>query len=183
MYFCSTCGCSMITDCAKSVLSDKGQHYDIMTGTLEKFDGVVEHQGYEYLCDTLDGGFADFLPAINGKQLDRWLQRPNQSELAPLFWQSPERPNVEAKPDDKMYCHCHCKGVKFYIARPSERSKKAAGGWPDLIIPYHSTEPHPDHSEWWLRDNGRKFLAGNCSCNSCRLDTGSEIQSWCVKVS
>ena len=65
------------------------------------------------------------------------------------------------------------------IARPSERSKDATCGWPDLIVPYWSTDQAPASEAWWLRENGTKFLAGNCACNSCRLDTGMEFMNWC----
>jgi hypothetical protein len=178
-YFCKTCGALMLTHAKRGAYSSRGAHWDVMSGTLEKAEGVFELVGYEYVADTIDGGFADFLPSVNGKQLERWPVRPNQGEQLPLYWQSPDRPNITPDPADKLHCHCKCGGVEFWIARPSERSKKALGPWPDLIIPYHSTEPRPDHSGWWLRDNGKKFLAGNCSCNSCRLDTGMEFQSWC----
>ena len=178
-YFCKTCGALMLTHAKRGAYSSRGAHWDVMSGTLEKAEGVFELTAHEYVADTIDGGFSDFLPAIKGKQLERWPGRPNQGEQLPLYWQSPDRPTLTPDPADKLHCHCKCGGVEFWIARPSERSKKALGPWPDLIIPHHSTEPRPDHSEWWLRDNGTKFLAGNCACNSCRLDTGMEFQSWC----
>ena len=134
-YHCSICGCAVITDVKHSALSDRGQHWDIMTGTLEKADGVFNLVGYEYVADTLDGGFSDFLHTINVKQLERWPYRPNQGEQLPLYWQSPDQPTITPKPDDKLHCHCKCGGVEFWIARPSERSKKASGKNPLGIMP------------------------------------------------
>ena len=34
------------------------------------------------------------------------------------------------------------------------------------------------HETWWLRANKTKFLAGLCSCDSCRLASGMEITPW-----
>ena len=175
-YFCKTCGSHML-----ALTSESGTTpcWDATCGSLEKADeSVYRVKLHEFITDTIDGGFSDFLPSINGKPITRWSLHPNKSEQLPQYWQSPERPQVKASPSDRLHCHCKCGGVNFWIARPSERSKKASGAWPDLLIPHYLGQPKSDGSAWWLRDNGTKFLAGNCSCNSCRLDTGMEFISW-----
>ena len=85
-----------------------------MTGTLEQAEGIFELEGHEFIADTLDGGFADFLPAIDGKQLARGSGAPNKGEKMPLYWQSPDRPTVKPKADDKLHAHCKCGGVEFW---------------------------------------------------------------------
>ena len=156
----------------------KGSTWDVACGTLEQADGVFEVQCHEFVADTLDGGFADFLPSIGDKKIERWPHHRGKGEKVPLYGSSPDRPQIEPKQTDKLHAHCKCGGVEFWIARPSERSERAFGSWPDVLIPYHSNQPRPDRSAWWLRDNGTKFLGGVCSCNSCRLDTGMEWIQW-----
>ena len=178
-YSCPTCGTHMLAFAWKDADDhSKGSSWDVMSGTLEKADGVFEIISHEFIGDTLDGGFTDFLPVDHGNTIKRRMWGFDTKEDVPLYWYSPDRPEVKPSPDDKLHGHCKCGGVNFWVSRPSERSKKAAGAWPDLIIPFHSNQPRPDHSGWWLRENGTKFLAGVCSCDSCRLDTGMEFIAW-----
>jgi len=80
---------------------------------------------------------------------------------------------------EKLQAKCYCGGVEFYITRPSEASKHVRSPFPDLMVPYHSHSPeNPDNETWWLRSNNTKYLAGTCACNSCRLATGFDIQTW-----
>lgn len=181
-YFCKTCGSQIMAHLKHSSTGDKGPHWDVMTGTLEKQEGVFALSESHFIADTIDGGFSDFILCIEGRRMQRWPLRPHADEELSLYWQSPDRPQVKPDPSDKLHCHCKCGGVNFWIARPSERSKKAASPWPDLIYPYPSEEWRSDKSNWdtwWLRDNGTKFMAGNCCCNSCRLDSGMEFVNWC----
>ena len=178
-YHCNTCGSQMLAQCwVDGNDPDKGYSWDVMSGTLEQAEGVVEVTLHEHIQDTLDGGFADFLPSISGKTIERWAASPNSKDQLPLYWTSPEQPQIEPSSSDRLHCHCKCGGVEFWITRPSERSKKAACTWPDVLIPYHSKEPRTAGATWWLRDNGKRFLGGVCSCNSCRLDTGMEYVEW-----
>ncbi|KAF2487541.1 Mss4-like protein [Neohortaea acidophila] len=178
-YFCSTCGTLMLSHYWKDGDDrSKGEQWDAMTGTLEQADGIFELQSHEFVADTLDGGQADFLPSVNGKAISRWAGWPGKSEQLPLYWTSPNRPSIRESRAEKVHAHCKCGGVQFWIARPSERSEQASCPWPDLIIPDHSTEARPAPAAWWLCDGGKKFLAGVCACNSCRLDTGMEWMPW-----
>lgn len=178
-YFCTTCGTHMLAYVKHSAHdSSTSARWDVMTGSLEKIDDLFDIESHDFVADTLDGGFSDFLITFNDKQIPRFAGHSENSEKLPLYWQSKDRPQISASPTDRLYCHCKCGGVNFWIARPSERSKQALGAWPDLLIPYYSNQPKSDGSAWWLRDEGRKFLSGLCSCNSCRLDTGMEFIEW-----
>lgn len=158
---------------------ESGAQWDVMTGTLESINDVIDEiESHDFVADTMDGGFSDFLIEFRGKTIPRSAGFTGKSEELPLYWKSKDRPDVSPSPTDRLHCHCKCNGVEFWIARPSERSKQALGAWPDLIIPYYSNQPKSDGSAWWLRDEGRKFLAGLCSCNTCRLDTGMEFIEW-----
>lgn len=104
---------------------DKGVHWDIMSGTLEKFDGFLEIAAHEFVADTLDGGFADFLTTVSGKHIECWSHRPWNSEQLPVLWQSPDREAVQTSPSDMLRAHCKCNGFEIWTSRPSEESKNA----------------------------------------------------------
>lgn len=151
-----------------------------MTGTLEKFDGVVSLKGYEYVHDTLDGGFADFMPTVAGRVLERWPYDVDEDSQLPRYWRESETPK-SLGPGVRLPAHCKCNGVRFYIARPSPQSTEASRPWPDLLIPHYeqtADKKDPAHETWWLRANKTKFLGGLCSCDSCRLASGMEITPW-----
>lgn len=169
----------MITHCWKDGEDhSKGSSYDVASGTLEQAEDILELKGHEQLADTLDGGFADFLTIWKGGHVSRWPHHFEKGEQIPLQWERPDRPKIEPKSTDRLHAHCKCGGVNFWIARPSERSKNAPSKWPDVLIPWHENQQPPEGEPWWLRDNGQKYLAGACSCNSCRLDTGMEWHQW-----
>lgn len=181
-YFCTKCGAHMLAHCL-SKTANEATFWDVMTGTLEKFDGIVNVKGYGYLHDTLDGGFADFLPTLNGRELERWSHEPHESSQLPLYWRASQTDKQPQQPssNDRLAAHCKCGGVSFHIARPSLQSTQASRSWPDLLIPHYAqcTEKKDPASEsWWLRANKTKFLAGLCACDSCRLGSGMEITSW-----
>jgi hypothetical protein len=182
-YFCKRCGCTMLSHCLpKTTSTYRSGSWDVMTGTLETFDGILDLKGHEYIHDTLDGGFSDFLPALNNRHLERWSHDINgETSQLPLYWRSPEIPK-NLKTTARLHAHCKCNNIRFYIARPSPQSSTASRAWPDLLIP-HYTQQHNKpldaaHETWYLRANKTRFLAGLCSCNSCRLASGQEITAW-----
>ncbi|KAF2167887.1 hypothetical protein M409DRAFT_53837 [Zasmidium cellare ATCC 36951] len=179
-YFCTTCGCQMLARCLEDGDDPNSTvTWDVATGTLERIEDIVDWQGHEHLQDTLDGGFADFLTEINGKKLERWPAHYGKHEQVPPGWTSTSRSEVEASPSDKLHCTCRCGGVEFYVTRPSARSALAEKYWPESPPLDISNEQLPPESEtFYMRDNRTKFLAGLCSCNSCRLAAGVEITTW-----
>lgn len=185
-YFCKRCGSTMLAHCLPKPGSDRKENWDAMTGTLEAFDGVLDLKGYEYIHDTLDGGFSDFLPTLNNntRALDRWAHDVNESSRLPLYWRAPDPPKKQPASTARLLAHCKCNGVCFYIARPSPQSTQASRAWPDLLIPYYTQKEQGNapldaaHETWWLRAAKTKFLAGLCSCDSCRLASGMEITPW-----
>ncbi|KAI7513807.1 hypothetical protein KC347_g1156 [Hortaea werneckii] len=46
------------------------------------------------------------------------------------------------------------------------------------MIPEHETVQKPPPAAWWLRGNGTRYLAGLCTCDSCRLAAGMEWVQW-----
>jgi hypothetical protein len=199
-YHCPTCGTQMLARIPiefSSGAEDRQKYRWILaTGSLDQAEDVFEVHGHEWITDTLDGGFADFLQTCHGdKPLERWPRHFGQEgdEQVPLYWRSPSPLSPSSTVSDKLKeeegrlkAHCKCHGVEFWVARPSARSAMGAAPWPDLIIPFYQQQAQqqqapvqqPEDKAWWLRAQGTKFLAGCCSCDSCRLATGMEWIQW-----
>jgi len=80
----------------------------------------------------------------------------------------------ESEPDT-LPAHCHCNGVRFRITRPSAVSKNLTSPLPDVLA---KTDPAKyDPASWWLA-SPTQYLAGTCSCESCRLTSGTEVVEW-----
>lgn len=85
----------------------------------------------------------------------------------------------EGTEEEKLKAQCHCGGVKFYLTKPNASSKSVHSPFPDLMFPHHSgANKNPNNETWFLRDNDTKYMAGICTCKSCRLASGFEIQPW-----
>ncbi|KAI7278639.1 hypothetical protein KC345_g5837 [Hortaea werneckii] len=151
----------------------------VATGTLESIEGVVEVARHIFVADTLDGGFADFLPDVNDQRIERWAQHFGKNEQLPLHWRDPERSKRgHAEHLNPLHAHCKCEGVSFYISRPSAASAEVTAELPDVMIPEYHIGEKPPPAAWWLRGNGTKYLAGLCTCDSCRLAAGMEWVQW-----
>lgn len=180
-YFCPTCSAHVLVQ----VQHNKSWH--LSTGTWDRTEGVVNWTGCKWVEDTLDGGVSVWLKDIVGgdgekKELKRWLLQdwdggalvPKNLPLNVL----PKEKKSETNPE-RLEARCHCGGVQFYITRPDEESKKVVSPFPDLMIPYHTGPSENPHNEpWWLKANSTKYLAGICTCPSCRNTNGFEIQPW-----
>lgn len=184
-YACKTCGSKMLCRSWTDVDDySKGATWDVMCGTLEKADGVYEYLAHKYIEDTLDGGFTQFLPSVQGRVLHHWLKKPHPSEsdlpedeVSPFDWQVPRPPYVHSSSQNRLYCHCKCKGVEFWLARPSERSKNDTDLRDDTVMSNHPHRQKRDKARLLL-DDGKKLLARICACDSCRLDSGQEWAEW-----
>ena len=186
LYFCKRCGSIMLSFCSpKPSNTYRTESWDVMTGTLEAFDSILDPKGYEYIHDTRDGGFSDFMPTLDNRSLELWSHDIKTSPQLPLYWRDPSASNesLNHATATRLPAHCKCNSISFYIARPSHQSTHATRSWPDLLVPYHSSRnPNPEHitahEPWHLRASQTKFLAGLCSCTSCRLASGQEITAW-----
>lgn len=141
------------------------------SGTLEHIDDVLEWQGHEHVQDTLDGGFADLLLNVHGKELGRWPSHFGKGKELPVYWKSASPIEGQAASTDKLHGYCKCGGVDFYIARPSLRSAMAEKAWPNLASndAISNADIPSEEETYWLCDDRTKFAAGLCSCDSCRL--------------
>lgn len=153
-YFCNTCSAHMFFRWK----AEGEDRWGVMTGCLERIDGVVTLVQHEFVGDTLDGGLADHIPSYGHKTLKRYKDGdPDTSEELPMGWKAGESLNPETLP-----LHCHCKSIQLYLTRATEKLKEN-----DIwVVPgKESSEPF-------------RFMAGHCLCNDCRLASGHEITTW-----
>lgn len=124
-YFCPSCGTHMLAHVLPRERNKFVGRWFAMCGTLEDA-GDVYWPRHEYIADTVDGGIADILHLMNGRQIERWARHPGEGEQLPLHWLSPDRWRTPTSPNNKLHAHCKCNGIKFWIARPADGSKYAA---------------------------------------------------------
>lgn len=182
-YFCSTCGSHV---CVHIVHSNT---WKVATGIWDRTDGIIDWMGSKWIDETLDGGLSVALHTIKvadgvDHPLGRWMLNDIQSgravEAPPEQLLRYERPELPNDSEDRLAASCYCGGVKFYITRPNEASKKVRSTFPDFIVPFGNGVPpaNPKNETWWLRCNDTKYIAGTCTCKSCRTSLGFEIQTW-----
>jgi hypothetical protein len=178
-YFCTICGAhTLLRFVERGVVN-------IATGLWDRTEGIIQWTGSKWVEDTLDGGVSVWLNDIvdwDGKErkLQRWMLQDTDALVPPGTLREYSRDKKNEGPDEKLKASCRCGGVKFYITRPNEASKRVQSPFPDLMVPYHTgaSSANPENETWWLRSNDTKYLAGTCTCKSCRLASGFEIQTW-----
>lgn len=177
-YFCSTCSTHLYCR-----YNDDG-HFEASHGVVEgKTDNLFDFAAHGWIEDTKDGGASVWLKQYKGVPMSRWLVEWNESPQALLDWRSvnaTQQTNATEGLEKKLRVHCHCNGVMFFISRPSEESLKASSPLPDLLVPYNSGQSaaNPENKPWWLSTDRKKYLAGNCACDSCRRISGFDIVQW-----
>jgi len=182
-YFCASCSAHLFWIHHK----DSGDSWAVSVGALHKTEGVVKIGYHIWVGDTLDGGLADHLRAIDGKEIPRYKGDMGSDQL-PEGWRAPSIAGAQddAKEDDQLRGFCLCRTIEFAITRPSESSTLLSSSYPDLLCAYDvshlSKIANTRDEKWWLRPTGSstptKYLAGYCMCATCRLSSGFEIQSW-----
>jgi hypothetical protein len=190
--FCSVCGSHLFAH-----NSELNEWY-LTTGTIETLDPTsgammetTKLMQHEFVSDTLDGGLAPCLAKVQNRNLSCFAQGPDQEPLAfdtadglPTLSFAMKQLTGKQLPisnasGDHLHASCHCGGVQYMISRPNEWSSLVSSPWPDLLVPYHSQSSHNEEDvKWWLRADGKKYLAGTCACRSCRLGSGFSIQTW-----
>lgn len=202
-FFCGTCGCHVFW---RGQGPDEDVVWAVATGVIEGYAGdsgniylheeevgrLSEPQYARHInvLGTRDGGLSTYLPHIRGKKMDgmsRWGEEGDDKARG-----------ADTGNKDVLRASCHCGNVSFHVTRPDESSHVPQRNYADLIHPYCSTLPeivaNTESEKWWLRPARprissppsqaqdqlppTRYLAGICSCRSCRLTSGFEIQSW-----
>lgn len=168
-YHCPHCGTKM--------LAQYLDNWSTFLGVLEEGDpSVYEIATHIFVDETIDGGFSNFLPEVHGKQIQRFAKY-TDSETLPSHWTAPSRKMPETSPNDRLHGYCRCRGVEFWISRPSTRSSWAKEAYHGNAWP--KGRYAPESETFWLRQNGKKFRAAVCPCDSCRLAAnGNSFAQW-----
>ena len=165
-FFCSNCGANVYFE------DTDREERDICTGVLEKADGLVRLKEHIFVVDTKDGGLSDWIPDV-----DAWEGFSNASKKLGPGWKDDSKASPEKAKE--LHAYCACKGVRFKITRPDESSATFTAPRGDIVgPPATGHDPLKPDEQWWLRDNGTKYLGGTCACNECRLASGFDIQAW-----
>lgn len=192
-YFCKHCGSHQYIQHTEPL---QHENWDVCAGAVEKRlagakslkdTGLVDFQQHEFVADTTDGGLAPALAQINGHAVslfaegptgDSWTFVSGNLAVGPHSGEEVEAAISDQTPGrDRLKASCHCGGIQYCVTRPKVDSHAFSAPWPDLLVPYHSSSSaNPDDVKWWLR--GAKYLAGTCTCRSCRLGLGFPIQAW-----
>ncbi|KAK5014270.1 hypothetical protein LTR39_003236 [Cryomyces antarcticus] len=154
--------------------------WEIATGAITQSAGVTGIISHVHVSDTRDGGFSDWLPSTSSRPLTRWSHEANTSSPLPAGWREAPQPAIGSTPDT-LNARCHCIAIRFSVSRPTTQSSTFTAPWPDLIVPYFTNPSGVPTSQekWWLRSNGTKYLAGTCTCRSCRVAAGNaEVVEW-----
>ena len=175
-YFCAICGCHLFRCWRKE---DDKCEWDVSSGTVCTSRGIeVRFSSHISVADTKDGGASTWI-RLSGSGSSEVQTAPCSSTR--------DATTVSIKgsvsEEETLTASCACGSVSFEITRPNQASYEATSAYPDLM---YADKRHPasvkdnaGNEPWWIQGNDcDKFLAGTCACQSCRLASGFEIQTW-----
>jgi len=144
-----------------------GSGWCVSSGVLDRVDGVISVDHHAFVEDTLDGGIADHYRVLNGTELARYKTDLQNGETLPHGWKAEKVQQIQKHPlkeDATLSFYCQCRTIELYIKPP----------------PTSIASPETD---WWLTPGKStntpvRYRAVHCVCESCRLCSGSVIQSW-----
>ncbi|KAJ9132338.1 hypothetical protein NKR23_g11285 [Pleurostoma richardsiae] len=187
-YFCGICGCHVFRVVRERGGDGGSEAWEVATGAIvespdEGARGGPRPLAHVNVSSTRDGGLSGWISDLEGGAAvpDRLSTAPAPLELTDPATAPSPGPTAAAEGADTLAAACHCRTVAFHITRPAAESYIAQSSFPDLMIPYHTQSPqlpNVDDVKWWLRSGATKYLAGTCTCRSCRLGSGFDIQTW-----
>lgn len=127
--------------------ANNDKQWYIATSVVNGPESLWTYTEHRNLESTRDGGLSAWLPEVNGKPMKK-------NGLDHL-----EEPLADSESHGKLRGHCHCKGVEFYISRPTKGSSD------DLPASLRPLNPN-------------KWYAVNDVCRTCRLSSGCAILQW-----
>lgn len=177
-YFCSTCGCHLFRQS-----SAHESRWAVTTGT------IISSPPFSLPAT---------LPINTTTTHDNPTPNPLSATLSRLL--APLLPPTPGPLPPLLHATCHCTRISFTITPPSPSSLLPSSPFADLLLPYcrhlPSETSNTSSVKWWLRDPSSPFsrnpfanpptshleklryLSGTCTCRSCRLASGFEVQAW-----
>ena len=160
-FFCSTCGCH-IGDVEFKPDKDGHKVWTIATSIFDRHDEeIFQIRTLSMTASSPGGGLYQWLPSINGRELDVCDAPPSNSSFT-AFDENPPKPEVDEDGNERLRAECYCGGVSFTIPRPT--------------LPGIAEDPFLK-KEISKRDNS-KWIAVLDACNDCRLVTGTHVIAW-----
>jgi hypothetical protein len=144
---------------------NKDRLLGVFTGVLtnEAVD-LVEFVDQIFVHDTLDGGASVWLlQNSNGSEITRFKlddQRNGPEQISGDWPPASSLTGYEAKKEDAVAIRCKCKGVDLILHRGDYTGVKPAD------LPFN------------IDPDTHKLLAGFCGCDSCRLQSGTDVFNW-----
>ncbi|PPQ99675.1 hypothetical protein CVT24_009747 [Panaeolus cyanescens] len=167
-YFCNTCGAYLLYE---SRDDNDNPRWSISTGALERTEGIVKVGYHAFVKDTKDGGLSKHYRTLNGTEIPRYaLEYGNDTVGAD--WKDESLQAIQKKYQDRIHAHCHCRNISLYLSRPDQEECKDEAKW--WLV------PGADDAQYEKGHKPPRFIAGHCFCTSCRLSTGSTVQSWVI---
>ncbi|KAF9529379.1 hypothetical protein CPB83DRAFT_852567 [Crepidotus variabilis] len=148
-YFCPRCFAHILYDLHQP---NQLHTWAVSSGAMERAEGLVKTGYHIFVPDTLDGGVADHVRYLNGKEMARYMGWEGSKQV-PIGWKSESLSISASTEEERLHAYCHCKQISLYLTRP----KNDLGQSKQEQNP--GTEP--------------RFIAGHCFCTSCRLTSGS----------
>ena len=170
-HFCGTCGSNVF-------IEEKNHEITLCSGAITSSGVEPRLKSNIFVRDPKDGGMSTWLPSVQG-----WEGFSKESRPVDCGQRMPEHSEADFKGTNlELPGYCQCRKIQFRITRPNEKSSDLHGPFADLLVPYVSNNPEAVGNEndikWWLRRQGSRYLAGTCACNSCRTNSGFDIQTW-----
>ncbi|KDR80160.1 hypothetical protein GALMADRAFT_1182683 [Galerina marginata CBS 339.88] len=162
-YFCSRCFAYVFT---RVSLDDGSYRWNVFTGVLEKVGGIVKVGYHSFVGDTQDGGIADHYRAVDGVDLPRYKLSKRDGDLVAAGWKAANLQKAQESPlqeGETLSAHCHCKAISLSFTPVTAISDPENEWW---LVPPKNEQSHV------------RYLGLHCVCDSCRLTSGSLIQSW-----
>lgn len=147
-FFCPKCGCDVIF----RIKDDDKEEWIVASGTVQNIEGLVGSVAHEFLEDTRDGGLADWIGRYAGTKVERWPRALGIGREVDAVSSVIKRGEI----DQVVEGRCKCGNVRFWVQRPDGEEEEVERYW----------------------RSGRKFKAGLCVCDDCRLTSGMEVLAW-----
>ena len=102
------------------------EQYVVASGAVKKTQGLLEWKRHIFVGDTKDGGCATCLGTVGDKAQEAWIAAEGGVKV-PVDWPAKtetetERSDGDERGEDMLRARCLCKGVDFYITRPTTQS-------------------------------------------------------------
>ncbi|KIX97189.1 uncharacterized protein Z520_07303 [Fonsecaea multimorphosa CBS 102226] len=162
-WFCGNCGSHMFVQ----EIGGEERRWWVLGGVLEqtglesRAQNTTRVTHHNFVTDTGDGALVAKMIRLGGREVQCWekgaytSRQVSEVELREMSLVGERKPGIQS---ESLEAKCHCEGVNIRITRPNFDSLKL--------------------QQRYLPEQENKYVAGLCTCRSCRLATGVSFQPW-----